>query len=162
MSFYTETIVGCPEFDTTSRIETPFLLEPETALRVARVMYYAKVMGHELMVFETFRSQERQQLLFDKGASHLKQVGVHHFGLACDLVKSIDGEPSWKGDFGFLGMLARKHGLVWGGDWGSPGGTHPFVDSVHVQRCTVARQQALFASTWYPDVNYDPYKDGAR
>jgi hypothetical protein len=33
------------------------------------------------------------------------------------------------------------------------------VDLVHVQRCTVARQDALFAGTWYPDEAYNPYTD---
>jgi len=30
--------------------------------------------------------------------------------------------------------------MIWGGDWGAPHIKHSFVDSVHVQRCTVARQ----------------------
>jgi hypothetical protein len=45
-------------------------------------------------------------------ATKLKTVGVHHYGLACDLVKDIAGEPSWKGDFAFLGRLAKKHRLI--------------------------------------------------
>jgi hypothetical protein len=77
-------------------------------------------------------------------------VGVHHYGLACDLVKDVAGQPSWKGDFKFLGKLAKKHKMIWGGDWGKPDVKHRFVDSVHVQRCTVARQRTLFAGTWYP------------
>ena len=32
-------------------------------------------------------------------------------------------------------------------------------DSVHVQRCTVARQADLFADAWYPDDAYNPYSD---
>jgi hypothetical protein len=74
----------------------------------------------------------------------------------------VSGEPNWKGDFSFLGQLAHSSGLIWGGDWGDPGDPgikHSFVDSVHVQRCTVARQGALFAGTWYPDDTYNPYED---
>jgi hypothetical protein len=44
-----------------------------------------------------------------------------------------------------------------GGDWGSPGARHKFVDSVHVQRCAIPRQKALFAGIWYPGEDYDPY-----
>src|SRR5689334_23211962 len=62
-------------------------------------------------------------------------------------------------DFAFLGRLAKKHRLIWGGDWGSRGASHKFVDSVHVQRCAMARQKALFAGTWYPDQDYDPTPD---
>jgi hypothetical protein len=36
---------------------------------------------------------------------------------------------------------------------------HNFVDSVHVQRCTVAREGDLFAGLWYPDETYNPYDD---
>jgi hypothetical protein len=59
-------------------------------------------------------------MLFAQGAAKFKTVGVHHYGLACDIVKDIGGEPSWKGDFKFLGRLAKKHKLIWGAAWGSP------------------------------------------
>jgi D-alanyl-D-alanine carboxypeptidase len=111
------------------------------------------------MIFETYRSEDRQLALFNQGATKLKTVGVHHYGLACDLVKNINGEPSWKGDFGFLGKLAHANGMIWGGDWGDPGGVHTFLDPDHVQRCTLRRQSALFAGTFYPDASYDPYQD---
>jgi hypothetical protein len=96
--------------------------------------------------------------LFNQGATKLRKVGVHNYGLACDIVKSINGQPSWKGDFSMLGQLARDHGLIWGGDWGNPTIHHTFVDAVHVQRCTVSRQAALFRGDWYPDDAYDPYQ----
>jgi hypothetical protein len=112
-----------------------------------------------VMIFETYRSQARQQELFNNGATKLRTVGVHHYGLACDIVRMVSGEPSWKGDFSFLGQLAHSSGLIWGGDWGDPTIKHSFVDSVHVQRCTVARQGDLFAGNFYPDDEYNPYTD---
>jgi len=30
-----------------------------------------------------------------------------------------------------LGDLARHHGMIWGGDWGTPGSKHIFVDTDH-------------------------------
>ncbi len=102
------------------------------------------------MSFETYRSQERQAKLFVDGTTKLKNVGVHHYGLACDIVRSVDGKPSWDGDFSIIGRLAKKHGLVWGGDWKT------FPDAYHVQRCRMADQKALFAGTWYPSETYDP------
>jgi len=42
---------------------------------------------------------EATKKLFAQGATKIKTVGVHHYGLACDLVKDIGGEPSWQGDF---------------------------------------------------------------
>jgi hypothetical protein len=111
------------------------------------------------MAFETYRSRERQQLLFQQKVTKLQNVGVHHYGLAADIVRSVGGHPSWKGDFSIMGRLARKHGLVWGGDWGRPGVKPSFVDPVHVQRCTVGRQKLLFDGTWYPDEAYDPWDE---
>jgi D-alanyl-D-alanine carboxypeptidase len=159
-NFFTEKIRKDARYHTQSRVSAPDLLEPATLKLVQAIIADAKAHGVNLMIFETFRSQERQAFLFDQGATKLKSVGVHHYGLACDLVKDIAGEPSWKGDFSLVGNLAHQHGLIWGGDWGNPSVTHSFVDSVHVQRCTIGRQAALFSGQWYPDADYNPYRDG--
>lgn len=135
------------------------LLEPVTRKIVETIILTAKKQGVEYMVFETFRSKERQLQLFKQGASKLKNVGVHHYGLACDIVRIVDGQPSWKGDFSLLGKLAHDFGLIWGGDWGSPAEKHSFVDVYHVQRCSIQRQPLLFKGKWYPDDAYNPYKD---
>jgi hypothetical protein len=161
MSFYTDVIAKSAKFNSVERVDDLDLLEPVTRAAVQAIVAGAKsVYGIDLIVYETYRSQARQLALFNQHASQLKVVGVHHFGLACDLVKNVGGAPSWKGDFSFLGALGRAHGLIWGGDWGHPAPpAHGFVDPDHVQRCAVARQHGLFAQTWYPDDGYDPYKD---
>jgi len=159
VSFYTDVIEGDSRFNSASRIVDPGLLEPITRAAVQAIMADAHALGIELMVFETYRSQARQQALFNQHATQLRHVGVHHYGLACDLVKSVGGEPSWKGDFSFLGHLARAHKLIWGGDWGTPGQHHSLIDAVHVQRCPVGRQASLFRGDWYPDAAYNPYQD---
>jgi hypothetical protein len=159
-NFYTEVLSLDPRFEVVYRVSDPFLLEPATRLLVAGIISAAKQMGIELMVYETYRSQQRQQELFKNGATKLHNVGVHHYGLACDIVRVVGGEPSWKGDFSFLGRLAGSSGMIWGGDWGAPEIRHSFIDAVHVQRCTVARQSDLFAGVWFPDATYNPYEDG--
>ncbi len=161
MSFYTDVIAKSHKFGSVKRVDDLELLEPTTRAAVEAIVAGAKqTYGVDLMVYETFRSQARQTALFNQHASQLKVVGVHHFGLACDLVKKVGGSPSWKGDFSFLGALGRAHGMIWGGDWGHPTPpTHGFVDDDHVQRCAVPRQHALFTQAWYPDAGYDPYKD---
>jgi hypothetical protein len=158
-SFYTNDIMNDPRFNSTKRIADPELLEPVTRDLVQAIIADAAANGLKLMIFETYRSQARQMALFNQSATKLKQVGVHHFGLACDLVKDINGQPSWKGDFSMLGALAKHHKLIWGGDWGTPGSVHTFVDDDHVQRATIGRQAKLFTGDWYPDANYDPYAD---
>lgn len=156
-NFFTDVIQKDKRCNSSTRVADLALLEPVTRAAVEAIVQDAAALGITLMVFETFRSQVRQSELFAKKASKLQKVGVHHYGLACDLVKNIGGEPSWKGDFGFLGKLAKKHGLIWGGDWGNPGKPTKFVDGVHVQRVTVPRQKQLFAGTWYPDGAYNPW-----
>jgi len=158
-NFFTDVISKSNVFESTRRISDLALLEDVTRQRVEAIIADAQALGFELQVFETYRSQARQQQLFNQGATHLRKVGIHHYGLACDIVKVVNGEPSWKRDFSFLGQLAHAHGLIWGGNWGAPNLPHRFVDEVHVQRCSIRRQAALFRGEWYPDTNYNPYQD---
>jgi hypothetical protein len=158
-NFYTDVIRKDARFQSPTRVADLNLLEPITRQLVEQIVTSAQNMGISVMVFETFRSQARQEQLFEQGATKLRSVGVHNYGLACDIVRDVGGEPSWKGDLLFLGELAHASGLIWGGDWGNPNIKHTFVDLVHVQRCTIARQPALFAGTWYPDAAYNPYTD---
>jgi len=161
-SFFQDVIMNDPRFTSTDRIADLQLLEPVTRAAVLGMIADAAAQGVALMVFETYRSQERQQLLFSQGASQLRTVGVHHFGLACDIVKSVNGQPSWNGDFSFFAALAKGRGLIWGGDWGTPLQHHSFHDTDHVQRCAVPMQDALFALHWYPDDDYNPYAIAAN
>jgi hypothetical protein len=155
-NFYTDVLKASAKFKSPDRVKDLGLLEPVMRKKVQAIVADAAAMGIPLMVFETFRSQARQQQLFEQGASKLKHVGVHNFGLAADIVRVVGKDPSWKGDFSFLGVLAAKYGLVWGGDWGTPNIKHSFVDTCHVQRVAVADQPELFRGEWYPDEEYDP------
>jgi hypothetical protein len=158
-NFYTDTIQKDARFSTSARVNDLALLEPHVRAKVLAILHDAAAHGVSLMVYETYRSEARQLALFNAGASKLRQVGCHHYGLACDIVYNVNGEPSWKGDFGLLGHLARAHALIWGGDWGHPGRAPGFVDADHVQWLTVARQGSLFRGEWYPSGDYDPYAD---
>ncbi len=158
-TFYSDVILKDSRSNSLVRVSDASLLEPMTRQLVERLVTSARQMGIAVMIYETYRSQQRQQELFNNGATKLRTVGVHHYGLACDIVRMVGGEPSWKGDFSFLGQLAQSSGLIWGGDWGAPHIKHSFIDSVHVQRCTVARQGDLFAGAWYPEDTYNPYDD---
>jgi hypothetical protein len=110
-SFYTDIISADTRFSSVNRIADSSLLEPMTRRLVEGLIASAHQMGIEIMIYETYRSQNRQQALFENGASKLRTVGVHHYGLACDIVRVVSGEPSWKGDFSFLGQLAHSSGL---------------------------------------------------
>jgi len=158
-SFYRDVIAIDPRVDSVDRIDDPNLLEPITRRLVQQIIVQAQAMGFDVMIYETYRSQARQRQLFSQHVTQLQNVGVHHYGLACDLVRAVDGEPSWEGDLSFLGQLASSAGLIWGGDWGNSHVPHTFIDTHHVQRCAVARQGDLFAGNWYPDDSYNPHRD---
>ena len=160
MSFYTDVIQKDSRYLETSRISDLDLLEPVTRAAVQAIVADAAAMGLQLQVFETYRSQARQQVLWQHGATKLRTVGVHGFGLAADFAKIIDGELSWKGSWEFLGELAAKHGLIWGGTWGHPELRHTFIDADHVQRITVEEQNELFSGRWYPTEDYSPLVKG--
>jgi hypothetical protein len=150
MSFYEDVIQKDPRFRSTADIRDLALLEPDFRDRVQKLMADAKAMGVELMITETYRSAERQEMLFEQKATQLKTVGVHHYGLAVDFAKLESGKAEWGGDWSFLGDLCRKYGLIWGGDWGTPLQKHTFRDMDHVQGCTVQQQAGLFNGSWYP------------
>ncbi len=157
-SFYTDVIQKDPRFNSINRVAELHLLEPITRQKVEAIIADANAEGVPLMAYETYRSEARQKHLFAQKVTQLQAVGVHHYGLACDIVKVVHGEPSWKGDFTILERLAKKHGLIWGGNWGHADPFKGFQDTDHVQRCSIARQPALFRLQWYPDQHYDPYQ----
>src|ERR1700733_507920 len=98
-NFYTEVLANY----TTRRCADPLMLEPVTRAAVASIIAIAKAeLKMDLIIFETFRTQARQEQLYAQKATELRIVGVHGYGLAADLVKSINGQPSWAGDFSFL------------------------------------------------------------
>ncbi len=113
-NFYTDLISQDSRFESITAIADPSLLEPMTRQIVERLLASARAMGIEVMIYETYRSQPRQQSLFNNGATELRTVGVYHYGLARDIVRVVGGEPSWKGDFSFLGQLAPSSGLNMG------------------------------------------------
>jgi LAS superfamily LD-carboxypeptidase LdcB len=156
MSFFTQVIQNDARFTSTDCCRDLSLLEPVTRAAVQQLVADALALGITLQVSETYRSAERQEMLFNQKATQLKTVGVHHYGLACDFFKVIDGKASWAGDWAFLRDLAAKHGFISGLDWGVPNAKHTFIDPDHIQRIAVAHQPQLFAGTWYPDAPYNP------
>jgi hypothetical protein len=158
MNFYTDFLVKSSYFHNRTRVTDLAYLEPITRAAIENILADSAAAGQPLILFETYRSPQRQQFLFDQKATQLKEVGVHGYGLAADLVKDLYGQPSWAGDFMFLADLAKKHGLISGLDWGHYGVKNTFVDACHVQRIRVDDQAKLFNGTWFPENDYSPYK----
>jgi hypothetical protein len=160
MSFYTEHIAKSAKFNTTEVVKDISFLEPGTRAAVQKLSILAKELGKDLRIAETYRSQSRQLQVYNAGNSKLKKVGCHGYGLACDFVLFTNGKYDTKAEhYNFLVDLCKKVGLISGIDWGYPNQKHTFIDSGHVQRIPVFRQKEVFACSWYPPENYDPYKD---
>jgi len=143
-NFYTGVIQKDLRFNSIERVVDESLLEPHFRAEVNAIITDAATEGTRLRVLETYRSQERQALLFTQGATQLRRVGVHHYGLACDFGILRNGQVDWHADYNIIGRLAEARHLVWGGRFS-------FHDDGHVQAVSVADQPKLFAGTWYPD-----------
>jgi hypothetical protein len=159
-NFYTDTICKNPRRTSTSVITDETLMEPGTRKAVDKAIIMSAAAGHRLIVGETYRSRTRQHELYLAHATQLSQVGMHGYGLACDLKLMIDGKYDPNGEhYRFLEDVCRKCGLIAGADWGTTEKQHNFHDWDHVQRVPVFRQKSIMNGTWYPPEDYDPYAD---
>jgi D-alanyl-D-alanine dipeptidase len=71
-NFYINTIRNDKRFNSEERIDDINLLEPVTRKIVQNIIEQARLNGLELMVFETYRSQQRQALLYAQGQQSFK------------------------------------------------------------------------------------------
>jgi peptidoglycan LD-endopeptidase CwlK len=122
-----------------SRIDTT-LLYPPFLLRLQALLEVAMAAQRAYWVVEGYRSYERSDELYAQGRTVPGPIvtnaqggeSAHNFGIAADLV--LDGfldraglQPDYRpASYDILGMLAPRHGLVWGGSW-------QFKDRPHVQ-----------------------------
>jgi hypothetical protein len=161
-NFYDTVIRNSPAFRSDAVCKDTALLEPGTRAAVLALLADAKTQNIDLRLLETYRSQTRQSALFTKHATQLRTVGCHGYGVAADFGVFVDGKYAEDNKpYIFLRVMARKHGLISGQDWGHAAENTTFVDSGHVQRVPVWRQSALFSDSWYPPETYDPYQDEA-
>jgi hypothetical protein len=161
-NFYIDTIQKDARFKSSTICKDVALLEPVTRAAALAVVADARAQGHDVRIAETYRSPARQQMLFREGYTQLKNVGCHGYGVAFDVQLFAGGKYVSDGQkYAFLLPIAKKQGLIWGGDWGTPHAPHSFRDWDHFQRVPVFRQAALFSGQWYPPENYEPYADMA-
>jgi hypothetical protein len=144
MTWYTDVIQKDARFHAGYAVRDTGLLFPPFLTKIQSVVADATKHGQTFEIIETYRSEERQEELFAAHATQLKTVGVHHYGLACDLLRIIGGRAHWESSaYALLGTLGEAEGLTWGGRWS-------FGDFVHLQYIPVADQKKLFDLSWYP------------
>lgn len=127
------------------RINDMTLLLPSFRERVEILVDRLSHRGLDPVVWETFRTQERAELLAKYGTSKNGALSMHCYGAAADILSRRYkwSNPSF---FRALGQEADRLGLTWGGDWdGDPSTKHSFVDSPHVQAIPVRQQNGLRA-----------------
>lgn len=82
-----------------------------------------------IFITETYRSMERQNYLYKKGASKcdgIKKISSHQSGLAWDI--ACRGNELYNHEIlDKAGGIARELGIVWGGNWSS------FIDKPHFE-----------------------------
>ncbi len=121
-------------------------LAPRFREAVGRVCADLTAWGYSPRVFETLRTDARQQFLYGFGRYYDDGRGVvthsrtadetwHGFGLAADI---ICAKRLWNAPRDFwevLGTSARRHSLVWGADWNSDWSSNDerFTDRPHIQ-----------------------------
>lgn len=137
-------------------------LAPRFRLAVEFILADVRRAGWACRVYESLRTNERQEYLYgfgreyDDGRGPVTKVptadrGWHYYGLAVDIVQD-DASP-WVAPQGFwqaIGAAAERHGCAWGGRW-------PMVDLPHVQwgkarRSPSARARILATTGGLPAV----------
>jgi peptidoglycan L-alanyl-D-glutamate endopeptidase CwlK len=120
------------------RIDALTDVAPQFRAAIANVVADMRAAGFKVRVFETLRTNERQQYLYGFGREYddgrgpvtkaaTAENGWHFFGLAADLVE--DDATPWIAPQLFwqtLGLVAERHGCTWGGRW-------QVVDLPHLQ-----------------------------
>jgi len=94
----------------------PSLLAPAVRDRVEKAIADS---GLDLMIFEAWRSPERQEDRFKQGRSvpgprvtnAAPFFSLHQYGLAVDVVYRVNGQPSWQGDFDIIVPFFTKYGF---------------------------------------------------
>jgi len=126
---------------------------------VERVVADLKAWDYTPQVFETLRTTERQQFLYGFGRTYDDGRGIvthsqtaddtwHGYGLAVDI---ICARMKWNAPLNFwhvLGTSARRHGLVWGGDWNTDWSIsdEKFMDRPHIQWGAMRRSPSAKAA----------------
>lgn len=108
-------------------------LDLVTREKARRLITASTAVGMELFVVHTHRTYAEQDALFEQGRSEPGRIVTnarggeswHNFRRAIDVAfEDHMGDPKWDDltddeidDWELLGLMGKKIGLVWGGDW---------------------------------------------
>ena len=119
----------------TSRKTTDLL--PQVEALALKLIFECAEQGIDLIVTRTYSDFEAQNALFAKGRTAVGEIVTnakgglswHNWKRAFDVVPVVNGKAVWNDTLVWhrIGMIGRKIGLEWGGDW------HKFKDMPHFQ-----------------------------
>lgn len=100
------------------RLNSISLLYPPFASKILQGLDDCHKLEIPLQVFETYRTRERQDLLFNEGRNVTRSragQSWHQYGIACDLVLRIKDQWAWEPEhlYKTAGPIFRKYGLEW-------------------------------------------------
>lgn len=97
----------------------------------ALFMERCKAKGLNVLITETYRSQERQDYLYQQGRTRAGKIVTwthnsrHTSRRAWDICKNVKGqEYSDANFFKECGKIAKELGITWGGTWSTPDTPH--------------------------------------
>lgn len=106
-------------------------LSPVTQTACNLFQEECKKAGLRVCITETYRSQARQNYLYEQGRSRAGNVvtwtkNSRHTGrMAWDICKNVKGqEYSDSAFFSKCGQVAKRLGITWGGTWSTPDKPH--------------------------------------
>lgn len=110
------------------RIDALDQCAPEFAILVRDVVADMNDAGFDAVVYETIRTDEREEWLHGFGREYDDGRGIvthatsaltswHGYGLAADLISRSQEWNAPQSFWTLLGIVAIKRGLVWGGSW---------------------------------------------
>lgn len=146
-------------------------LSPNAQIACNLFMARCKEARLEILITETYRSQARQNYLYEQGRTRPGQIVTwtkksNHTGRnAWDICKNIKGqEYDDKNFFKEAGKIAADLGITWGGKWTTPDTPHfeipkdwkePIKEDLEYKKAVTALAQAINInnSSWYPKPN---------
>lgn len=94
-------------------------LAPFLVVRLTAALDECHAMGYEVAVFESYRSPERQQWLYDQGRTRDGKIitnarpyeSFHQYGLAVDIVGYHNKKWDWSIDYDKITEVFKRHGF---------------------------------------------------
>lgn len=112
-------------------------LQPMVKQNVDLFLEHCKKQGYKIGISETFRTDERQDYLYEQGRTRPGAIvtkckgkdkqSYHQWGLAIDFFQDVKGEEYEITFMEEVGRIAESFGFEWGGRWTN------FKDTPHLQ-----------------------------